>query len=151
MMRHLRYAPAVAFALLALGFVGLWVRSYTYSDASEGPIAKWQGGYHVTRGEIILAWGRPDAYTRVTEWKTYSFHVSRDRRPMKPTFLGFAFERHETLAWKYVYVPHWFLAALSFGLAALLAYKPVTRFTVRGLLVATTLLAAMLGLAVYAV
>jgi hypothetical protein len=32
-----------------------------------------------------------------------------------------------------------------------LAFKPVRRFTVRGLLITTTLLAAVLGLAVYAV
>lgn len=148
MMRYARYAAAVLFALLAAGFVVLWVRSYTYSDAAEGPIAKWQGGYHATRGEIILACGRLDAYTRATEWKTYSFHVSRDRRPMKPTFLGFAFERHETLAWKYVYVPHWFLSASSLGLAALFAFNRTWRYSLRTILVATALLAGLLGVAV---
>jgi hypothetical protein len=46
-------------------------------------------------------------------------------------------------------LPYWFLALSSLALAALLAFKPVTRFTVRGLLITTTLVAAVLGAAVY--
>src|SRR5688572_15122324 len=32
MMRYVRYAAAGSFALLAIGFVALWVRSYAYCD-----------------------------------------------------------------------------------------------------------------------
>ena len=51
MLRPLRYAPALAFALLALAFVGLWVRSYYFHDSfyryRSGKylgVASWQGG-----------------------------------------------------------------------------------------------------------
>jgi hypothetical protein len=43
----------------------------------------------------------------------------------------------------------WFLAALSLALAALFAFKEFTRFTVREILLATTVVALMLGLGVY--
>ncbi len=49
----------------------------------------------------------------------------------------------------YLYLPHWFVAASSFGLAALFAFKRNWRFTIRTLLIATTLIAAALGLGVY--
>jgi hypothetical protein len=50
-----------------------------------------------------------------------------------------------------VTLPHYFLAASSLGLAALFAFKRTWRYSLRTVLVATTLLAGLLGLAVYAV
>jgi len=43
----------------------------------------------------------------------------------------------------------WFLAASSFALAALFTFKNFTRFTVREILFATTVVALALGLGVY--
>jgi hypothetical protein len=38
MTRYARYAAAIVFALLAVGFVALWVRSYHWHDAVAGTI-----------------------------------------------------------------------------------------------------------------
>jgi hypothetical protein len=48
-----------------------------------------------------------------------------------------------------VVIPHWFPAALSLGFAALCAFKRPWRYSLRTILVATTVLAGLLGLAVY--
>ena len=65
--------------------------------------------------------------------------------------MGFGFNPSTRHSSSDLLAPHWFLVASSLAIAILLAFKPITRFTVRGLLITTTLLAAFLGLAVYAV
>jgi hypothetical protein len=51
----------------------------------------------------------------------------------------------------WITLPHWFLAASSLGLAALLAFTRTWRYSLRTILVATTVVAGLLGLAVWAV
>jgi hypothetical protein len=151
MLRHLRYAPAVAFGLLALAFVGLWVRSYTWVDTIIGPVGE---ARTFSWGSVngIFATG-VSGNIRPEEWTMQSYParprtVSRWQRGVL-FGLGFSYPNDSTGV--HFQLPYWFLALSSFALAGLLAFKPITRFTVRGLLITTTLLAAVLGLAVYAV
>jgi hypothetical protein len=159
MRRHLRYAPAVAFALLALAFVGLWVRSYTYSDGIGGPIDKYQtAGFDSCYGLIkgnLSKW--PQGSLPFDRWFFASRAAAIDRDGMEewrkfftPLGLGLSLDIRPNGGFGFS-LPHWFLAASSLALAALLAFKPITRFSVRGLLIATRLLAAVLGAVVYAV
>jgi hypothetical protein len=151
MVRYARYAPAVAFALLAIAFVGLWARSYRRVDILIGPLGETRG---FAMGSVngVIAPG-VSSIRRPEEWSMRSYPsrprtVSRWQRGVL-FGLGFSFANDSTGL--HFQLPYWFLALSSLALAALLAFKPITRFTVRGLLITTTLLAAILGLAAYAV
>ena len=150
MHRPLRYAPAAFFALLALAFVGLWVRSYYWRDSISGPL--WGVRYECAshRGSTYFATHPTfDLGHSPVDWKLMSMRgVLFSGSTPRGGYLGFSVISRQ--AYRAMTLPHWFLAASSLALAALLAFKPITRFTVRGLLIATTLLAAVLGLAVYA-
>ena len=54
MLRHLRFAPAAAFALLALAFVGLWVRSYYWQDIASGMAANGLWSLNALNGVVSL-------------------------------------------------------------------------------------------------
>jgi hypothetical protein len=159
MLQRLRYLPALAFSMLALALVGLWVRSYTHSDGVAGPIDKYHtAGFDSCYGLIkgnLSKW--PQGSLPFDRWFFASRAAAIDRNGMEewrkfftPLGLGLSLDLRPNGGFGFS-LPHWFLVLSSFALAALLAVKPIRRFTVRGLLITTTLLAAMLSLAVYAV
>ncbi len=152
MPRPLRYAPAVAFALLALALVGLWVRSNYYLDRLRMPLGgNSTAGCSSYDGVIGCGWGDDPPYA-ARDWFFVSILASETSRwdNMRPKeSLGFSAWWDGGLLGYGFSLPHWFLALSALVLATLLAFKPITRFTVRGLLITTTLLAAVLGLAVY--
>ena len=152
MLRRLRYLPAVAFALLALAFVALWVRSFTVCEtANLNPGGKYAFSATSYRGAVWVQRFDADRIADEAHWAWASIpaDVIYIHAPGNG-LLGLRLFREETGVVK-LSLPYWFLAASSLAFAALLAFKPITRFTVRGLLITTTLLAAVLGLAVYAV
>ncbi len=169
MLRPLRYLPATAFALLALAFVGLWVRGYSIADIASGPMGTRQNALSSNRGIIqFVPRGRLCRGCRVPiltilraceplveGWNQWARTVFPLNHPQllgsyyEFTWLGFGLRSKADRV--SLFLPHGFLALSSLATAALLAFKPITRFTVRGLLMTTTLLAAVLGLVVYAV
>jgi hypothetical protein len=142
MMRYLRYAAAVVFALLAVGFVALWVRSNSLFDELWIPVP-----FGRKLGLLSL-----DNFASIT-WENnpdgnFIFRSSNVDVYLRPkTHWGFLFVSEPDST--YVCMPHWFLAASSLALAALFAFKRTWRYSLRTILVATTLLAGLLGLAVY--
>jgi hypothetical protein len=154
MLRYLRYVAAVGFALLALALIGLWVRSYYSWDIVHGALP---GGYSLkcTSNHGMLSIERCEGSATPTGHFGWSLLTTEPMRreplPGAPLShrLGFSYFSFED-GWS-VAVPHWFLAASSLGLAALFAFKRTWRYSLRTILVATTLLGGLLGLAVYAV
>jgi hypothetical protein len=153
MARYLRFAAAGFFALLTLALIGLWVRSHYRLDMIHSPIVgsksfSWASNCGAA---IWSVYNRPSAIDGPTRWTFYSERSDPIVRPQGETGvlsgLGFAFARSGR--WTAIALPHWFLAASSLGLAALFAFKRNWRFTIRTLLVATTLVAAGLGIGVY--
>jgi hypothetical protein len=151
MLRYARYAAATFFALLAAGFVALWVRSYYNHDVVMWRISDTRAlSVTSVRGKII--W-HPFEATGLT--KTLAWEAS----PLMPGDWSRFDAAVETGHWIYIggaepeafVVPHWVLAALSLALTALFTFNRTWRYSLRTILVATTLLAAVLGLAVYAV
>jgi hypothetical protein len=157
MMRYARYAVAVLFALLAVGFVALWVRSYAWNDGIVGPI----GGNHSAsvshcQGIAMFDFRRWNVRSvPLEEWRWLSSDATALSEEMEwwktcsLLRLGFILTvqpPHQISA----SMPHWFLVASSLGLAALFAFKRTCRFSLRTILLVTTLLAAILGLAVWA-
>ena len=144
MMRYARYAAAALFALLAVGFVALWARSYFWWDLAGG------NGFLLMSYYGITAVNFNEQYVgNKLGWGAFPADDNEGERFWKIGLLGIGF-RHNALGTLY-YLPHWFLAASSLALAALFAFKRTWRYSLRTILVATTLLAGLLGLAVYVV
>jgi hypothetical protein len=147
MMRYARYAAAVLFALLAMAFVALWVRSYHRWDVLICPTPTAVVFTFQSAGGSVLV-DSASADSRQGKW------LSMRWPPFKTLSYSFL-PRDFRLDWNgglpRAVLPHWFVAASSFALAALFAFKRTWRYSLRTILVATTLLAAALGLAVYAV
>ena len=71
--------------------------------------------------------------------------------PNDPFMLRLGFDLRNDASRLSVAVPHWFLAASSLGLAALFAFKRTWRYSLQTILVAMTLLAGVLGFAVWSI
>jgi hypothetical protein len=148
MARYLRFAAAGFFALLTLAVIGLWVRSYYRGDSVAGPFRDTHmigiGSHYGT-----TAWMSRSQKRLPDKWMVRHF-AARPEEAAKRTQEGFL-ARLGFGVKHYLMLPHWFLAALSFGLAALAWPRQFWRFTIRTLLLATTLLAGVLGLVVYSI
>jgi hypothetical protein len=152
MARYLRIAASVYFALIAVAFVGLWVRSYYWHDGARGPIGRsYTLSVQHLFGVVVCA---VSPESTINEWASFGLQAEPHiRSPLSgekksARTLGFTFDAIQPSGF-YAAIPHWFLAAGSFGFAALFAFKRTWRFTARGLLIATTLLGGVLGLAIY--
>jgi hypothetical protein len=163
MPRKLRIAVSVFFGLLTVALCVLWVRSFsryeqlgtqTARDGAAVPtvVESW-------RGQLWFVW--PEHGVSATKWFYDStppeiyFHttdLSEVWRP-KDTF-GFAMRYAPELpvggGRLGVAVPHWFLVAVLIAIAAAPWVRWYKRFSLRTLLIATTLVAVLLGLAVWA-
>jgi hypothetical protein len=155
MTRYLRIAAAGFFALLTLALIGLWVRSYSRCDLIHSPSIG-LNSFTVASNYGVFSFGADshDLPNASTQWDFLTgprrpplkLVLSNGRSPGLLTRLGFIFLHNSALTM--LSVPYWFLIASSCALAAVLGLKRPWRFTVRGLLIATTLLAVALGLGV---
>jgi hypothetical protein len=96
-----------------------------------------------TEGAFIVAWTDNSAMLRY--FMTLVNYPSRTSIEPQKGFLGFISDWHSDL-W-YVQAPYWFPVALGVTFAA--ASSLPRRFSLRTLLVATTLVAVVLGLIVW--
>jgi hypothetical protein len=146
--RKLRIAWSVVWGLGAVLLVVLWVRSYWWIDGIVfyqkcpiGAVCSRCGSIRLGRIDIEsvsiakMGW---DAYTTEIDWDTESEDI--------PSFLWLVDGPNRTLA-----IPDWFLAAVCGIFAAIPAlFRSRWRFTLRTLLIATALVAVVLGLIVWA-
>ena len=153
MARYLRIAAAVFLALLAVGLIGLWVRSYSSLDTVSGPIGDKRGlTFFSSLGVISVIALESDKRSSPSSWSSATTQVDSSRfrwsRLQEGWFglSGKVANGHVTVG-----LPHWFLATCSFGIAVGFVLKRPWRFTTRGLLIATAVVAAILGLVVYAI
>jgi hypothetical protein len=144
--RKLRIASSVAWGVVAVLLFGLWVRSYSKNDIITrgmvpGPgymFSSVNGELSVARFKTVAggvskgwsAWTNPSNYPR--SW----------RNSLATEFLGFRY-------WSFfVAVPHWSIVLLSATLSALPWLQ--WRFSLRTLLIVTTVVALLLGVIVVA-
>jgi hypothetical protein len=147
MARHLRIAAAVLFALLALSFVALWVRSYYWYDDMTCYVLRRHVEITSARGVFLcVTYPEPLHETISAIWTSSPMNawLALDRRTGP---FGFGLSIQPTF--QAISLAHWFLTASSLSLAALLTFKRSWRFTTRGLLIATTLVAGVLGIITY--
>jgi hypothetical protein len=140
--RKLRIAWSVTCCVLCLGQIVRWVRSYRQqerltritSDGFINTIVWAKGTLAIVRSDVEGG--------EVVGWYYFAF-------PLAGTPQVFVFESDQSHT--AVAVPIWFLSVflLALSLAPWLHWLP-RRFSLRTLLIATTLVAVMLGLAVWA-
>jgi hypothetical protein len=174
--RKLRIAWSVAWGIAAVLLIALWVRSYwwvdgvTYRpqsnaryylvsgsqalrleiipDRNPQPLARERANRASELRDPIVVPDMPTAERR-SDWQTIKVRAIRDPERQATSFLGFRLTCPPTIPLPVC--PHWFAVTLL----GLLATAPWVRnfnyrFSLRTLLIATTLVAAGLGLIVYA-
>jgi hypothetical protein len=151
--RKLRIAWSVCWGILAVLLVALWVRSYWWGDTIALPYVNTT---HIPatsyEGWVTLQSSRP--YNRLSAWQIK--HISIDEQnKAEQKFIasgGLVTHRinHFGLDEKHYFfqLPYWFLLLFTAAFIAI-PWLP-WRFSLRTLLIATTLVAVVLGLIVYA-
>lgn len=152
MTRYLRIAAAVTFALLACALIGLWVRSYYRVDIVTAPLGGTYGIYLSTgRGRALCEVRHLQVLSseKWSHWSHPAISNAKASRWQNGILCGLGFEVEIVTGSYYVMMPYWFLTLPTVALAALFTFKRTWRFTIRALLIATTLIAGALGLGVY--
>jgi hypothetical protein len=141
--RKLRIAWSVAWGLMAVLLIALWARSYTWGDRVWGRFSDATGfvlSSYEGRIQLFL-----ERNLGIFPWRiVYAEPVDRIGPRNYFPAIEFPLSRFASF-WA---VPYWLLLAVFSTLAAVPRLR--WRFTLRTLLIATTLVAVVLGLAVYA-
>jgi len=150
--RKLRIAWSVFWGLAAVLLIVLWVRSYWWIDGISG-----NRGRHYIYADVHSGLARfarivPTGQFPPVPWRAFSHSLREsDLEAAANSSKG----NHRALGFQWrifgngwnVAVPIWFPALICGGLAAVPLGRP--RFTLRTLLIATTLVAVVLGLIVW--
>lgn len=148
LVRGLRIAWTAVFGILCVLLILLWVRSYwsvDYVDTSKA-LHNW----HVAsrKGEILISESySPPPPVAVRRWD-WNFNYEWYYKQNFPERVLLGFQFHHGWDGKRTTVPYWFPVVLS-ALPIALVWLP-WKFSLRTLLIATTFIAVMLGLATYA-
>jgi|tagenome__1003787_1003787.scaffolds.fasta_scaffold20707841_3 hypothetical protein len=136
----IRHGPRIAWSvfcvLTCILLASLWVRSYFVLDSWEAPSANFDSGV----GQCTFSFLNNVA----DQWRYVAVDVGNWSN--LPSLFAFSLDTHDSVTLDF---PHWFLVAL---LAAFSAIPWVRwRFSLRTLLIATTLVAVVLGLIVWSI
>jgi hypothetical protein len=140
--RYLRIAVTALSLTACVLLIALWVRSYKWHDGVWGRFSEARG-FHLSshEGRVQLSML---TYLGIVEWRiVYGEPIDR----VGPANYFAAFECPLSTFGLYMAVPYWFLLAVMATFAAGIATK--RRFSLRTLLIATTLIAILLGAVVY--
>ncbi len=167
MPRRLCIAVSVFFALVAVAFAVLWVRSYravTNIQTNIGPNRAFQctskfGSVYLhsysletqrDRNEWLTGvWNYPQSSEEFERW-TYEWQTATVNIIVPPSF-QFEVGAYNLPRELLIRFPHWFAVLVAGGLALAIGIRlPSRRFSIRTMLIATTLIAVVLGLAVWA-
>jgi hypothetical protein len=148
--RKLRIAWSVAWGLLAVLLIVFWVRSYWWGNRFDVQIAEERPlSISSSSGTLGLRtnWDIASAYRHTPgQWSFTNYPITEDVRDWS----WFSFQCE--LLWANwvginIFLPHW-LVVIASGMLATLPWLRY-HFSLRTLLIATTLLAVVLGLAVW--
>jgi hypothetical protein len=158
-------ASAVCLALSGLLLV-LWLRNFWLADVFWGPIPGQGDAVIVSvQGQMEVAvylpwaplgpWTPPDTprvraspQNTPTPWKRDSYSVTQTRASaiLFPQTKVFRFRRLWNERGFNMITPYWFLVSVTWLLAAVPWIRWSTRFSLRALMIATTVVAAVLGI-----
>jgi hypothetical protein len=144
--RKLRIAWSVAWGVVCLLMIALWVRSYWWADNAW---VCFNGNEGFSCWSVIgeLRFGRPHDSPHPLRFKSMPTKDRIDGEWYPPSILGFrwAVVMNRTRWWPTI--PDWFPVLLFTILAAIPLIR--WRFSVRALLIATTLAGVAFGLTIY--
>ena len=150
--RNLRIAWSAACAIACVLTVALWVRSHYRNDSLRRKhllLTSWPGSVCITYlPDDITA--QPPGWTFTSRSTVLQLYLDDEHRQLVPSYLGFQWCRYSIGRMFVLAIPNWFLTAATF-VAATLPWLPWRRwqFSLRMLLVLTTLLAITLGVIVW--
>jgi hypothetical protein len=153
--RKLRIAWSVAWGVACVLLIALWVRSYWWIDSAQ---------ISITKSQLLIVnfmhggIGIGDQYNRadpeVSGWT--SFEIERmkamafmPREVWDGRRINWGHAPRMGFAEIYITIPYWLLIPFAIALATTWIRQLRWRFSLRTLLIATTLVAAVLGVAAY--
>jgi hypothetical protein len=146
--RKLRIAFSAVFGVLCLLLIVLWARSYYGEDRASGHISSVGIRFYSSRGWIVCfknnAIGQGQYPWSIALGQDYWLAPSDSRLgfSLPVDFLGGSATSH-------ISMPHWVIVLALMVLASIPWIGWKWRFSLRTLLIATTLVAVLLGLVVY--
>jgi hypothetical protein len=136
----LRIAFSTVCAILCLLLIVLWARSFWRINSVESFGNELR--IDSDRGELILSGNTQTIWTDL-EWDWEERPVNVSDQSYRMTHLGFFYQRRPNRFW--LVIPYWFPVAISAASAAAPWIHWSKRFSLRTLLVATTLVALLLA------
>ena len=149
MLRRLRIAASVFFAVLAVALCVLWGASYWRFVVGQGRLFDMNSfSFNALDGSLTIYFVQANHAWEFTSWEASGFPAMRQQRD--PT-LPYTFRVSSNASALTIQAPLWFPAMMC-GLSAAAPWLPIRwRFSLRALLIATTLVAVVLGLVCYTV
>jgi hypothetical protein len=145
--RYLRIAVTALSLTACVLLVALWVRSNRWADDVWIPLPLNRDiGLTSESGCVSISLFRRDM-TPPYPFGWSSSDMNRTRNPVPPTNSGFRVVREPD--YSLIYVPNWFLALLAAVFAAVPWVNRIRRYSLRTLLIVTTLVAVGLGTVIY--
>jgi hypothetical protein len=153
--RKLRIAWSVVCGVAAVLLIVLWIRSYSHSDllrkasTSEGALLNsWKGrltfwSWKNDTSSWLNPQVRPEPVAENLD------NLIRSGAPIAGFWRFLGFGRVYPLGSTIVFAPYWFPVLFLAAIASVVWYPWQRRFSLRTLLIATTLVAVMLGLIVW--
>ena len=147
MVRFIRYALATFCFAASVGCLGLWWRSITTYDSVAGPILSGDKAFLLVShgGSAWLSILYPASHETVA-WEHITFELPKPGEAYYVETKG-GFQLFSSDKMSAVYFPLWY-PALIFALAGIAALRLGRRFTLRSAIIATTVVASLLGMAV---
>jgi hypothetical protein len=139
MLKYLRIAVTALGLMACVLLVALWVRSFTWCDAKFVQIGRFQYDVTSLRGCIVFGRAVLQGNAKLTSASIPAAHASLGdlREPY------FWFAARKGVSGFCIVLPMWFPILMAVGIAS----APwIRRFSLRTLLIATTLVAVVLGL-----
>jgi hypothetical protein len=146
--RKLRIAWSVGCGIVCLLLIVLWVRSYYYFDTlgfSVGPRLHRTFDVLSVKSDLWFLW-RETEFPFGMEFQSIP---SRFDLELPETYAGFRIKRDPSQHLTVLAIPDWFAILVTATVAAIPWLPWSTRFSLRTLLIATTLVAVVLGLIVW--
>ena len=158
MVRRLRIAASVFFAIVTVGLLLMWASSYLWMTQVYGYCPEPRMFHFGSMcGQLTIRVYKYHGGSRFPySWQPGGESVAEimDREKTTPPdmrdLLVYRFDRNHGVLRDGVYFPHWWAVSVT-GIATIIFAAPVfRRFSLRAMFIATTLVAAMLGLIVWA-
>ncbi len=159
MLRRLRIAASVFFAVVAVALCVLWVRSYSWVNNIQGywgteralQCSSAVGSLSFSTHSLADQHDKDDWVSIVSNYhKSQRQFASWTRPPLPPAFELYL-DTHGGSVPMFVRFPYWIAVLTCTVFAAVPWFCWSKRFSLRTMLIATTLVAAVLGLVCYTV